>query len=145
MRLQLCALACVLIASIMGCATDTPSWQRYTQNDFPAPVHSVTTRLGNVLDYERDLTYSPWTVSFGKGIPYAFYNCRENRGCGIMIRNLKCDHTSSGRTSCELKLYDDANCDLVIPERKETLRILCPIELSLDPKLLLPPKKKLAD
>lgn len=143
MQLQLCA--CVLMVLAMGCATDSVSWQRYTQNDFPAPVHSVTTRLGNVLDYERDLTYSPWTVSFGKGIPYAFYNCRENGGCGIMIRNLKCDHASGGRASCELKLYDNATCDLAIPERKETLHILCPIEVALDPKLLPPPKKKAAD
>jgi len=56
MGLQLCVF--VLMAVAMGCAAESVSWQRYTKNDFPAPVHSVTTRLGNVLDYERDARQS---------------------------------------------------------------------------------------
>ena len=72
MRQQLCASACALMVLLMGCATDSLSWQRYTENDFPARVRSVTTSLGYVLDAERGVNYRQWTVSIGKGIPYAF-------------------------------------------------------------------------
>jgi hypothetical protein len=137
MRQQFGAFACALMVLVMGCARDPLSWQRYTENDFPARVRSVITSVGSVLDAERGLNYRQWTVSFGKGIPYAFYNCPKNKGCEIIIRNLKCDHSSSERVSCELKLYNDDNatCDLVIPER-ETLHIPCPLDVSLEPELL---------
>jgi hypothetical protein len=129
-------LAWMITVLAMGCATGDPGlWQRYTETDFPAPLHSVTTRLGNVLDRERDLTYSPWTVTFGKGIPYAFYNCQQNKHCEITIKNLKCDHSSGGRASYELKLYDNAMCELLIPDQQETLHIVCPSDVSLEPKL----------
>jgi len=137
MRQQLCAFACGLMVLVMGCATDSLSWQRYTKNDFPARVRSITTSLGYVLDAEGGLNYRQWTVSFGKGIPYAFYNCLQNKGCAIIIRNLKCDHSSGERASCEMKLYnnDNATCDLVISER-ETFHIRCPVDVSLEPELL---------
>lgn len=137
MRQQLCASACALMVLLIGCATDSLSWQRYTEKDFPARVRSVTTSLGYVLDAERGVNYRQWTVSFGKGIPYAFYNCLRNKDCAIIVRNLKCDHSSSERASCELKLYNNENatCDLVISER-ETFHIQCPLDVSFEPELL---------
>jgi hypothetical protein len=124
-------LVCVCAVMIVGCATEPLLWQRYTQNDFPARVRSVTTALGNVLDDSRVLKYGAWTVSFGKGIPYAFYKCTPQE-CEILIRNLKCE-SSNGRVPCLLKLHSKArpSCELIVPER-DTVQILCPHDLLLE-------------
>jgi hypothetical protein len=128
----LSAFACALMVS--GCATDSLLWQHHTENDFPAQVRSVTSRLGNVLDANRELAYGSWTVRFGKGKPYASYNCPQNTNCEINISNLRCDHSAGGSAPCELKLYDNATCKLVIPERREAFEILCPLDVALEPK-----------
>jgi hypothetical protein len=98
----------------------------------------MTTALGNVLDEKRVLKYGAWTVSFGKGIPYAFYKCAPNRECEITIRNLKCE-SSEARVSCLLKLHskDQPTCELVVPER-DTLQILCPHDLLLEQDVIPP-------
>lgn len=132
MRQYLSAFACALM--VFGCATDSLLWQRYTENDFPARVNSVTTQLGNVLDAKNELGYRTWTVKFGEGKPYASYNCPQNTICAIIISNLRCDHSAGGSASCELKLYDNATCELVILETGETLKIQCPLNVSLEPK-----------
>lgn len=132
MRQHLCVFACTLM--VLGCATSSLLWQRYTENDFPARVNSVTTRQGNVLDAKSGLTYRSWTVSFGEGKPYASYKCPQNTICEIVISNLRCDHSAGGRASCELKLYHNATCELVIPETGERLQIRCPLNVSLEPK-----------
>jgi hypothetical protein len=132
MRQHLFALACALMVS--GCATDSLLWQRYTENDFPARVHSVETRLGNVLDAKNELTYGSWTISFGEGNPYASYNCPQDASCAIIISNLRCEHSAGGHAPCELKLYHNATCKLVIPETGEAIEIRCPVAVSLEPK-----------
>jgi hypothetical protein len=132
MRRYLSAFACALMVS--GCATGSLLWQRHTENDFPAQVHSVNTQLGNVLDAKHRLTYGSWTVSFGEGQPYASYNCPQNANCEIIISNLRCDKSAGGSASCELKLYDNATCKLVIPEKREAIEILCPRDVALEPK-----------
>jgi hypothetical protein len=132
MRRYLSAFACALMVS--GCATVPLLWQRHTENDFPAQVHSVKTRLGNVLDAKHRLNYGSWTVSFGEGQPYASYNCPQNTNCEIIISNLRCDDSAGGGAPCELKLYDNATCKLVIPERREAVEILCPLDVALEPK-----------
>jgi hypothetical protein len=132
MRRYLAAFACALMVS--GCATESLLWQRHTENDYPAQVRSVKTRLGNVLDAKHRLAYGSWTVGFGEGKPYASYNCPQNTNCEINISNLRCDHSAGGSASCELKLYDDATCKLVIPETQEVIEILCPLDVSLEPK-----------
>jgi hypothetical protein len=137
MRQHLCPFACALAVLVLGCATRDPLlWQRYTKNDFPARVKSVTTRYGNILDATRSLTYGSWTVSFNEGIPYALYICPQNKSCQIIIRTLNCNHSDRGRASCALKLYDNASCELVIPERQETFKIWCPSDVSLEPEAL---------
>ena len=132
MRRYLAACACALMVS--GCATDSLLWQRHTEHDFPAQVHSVKTRLGNVLDAKHRLAYGSWTVSFGEGQPYASYHCPQNTNCEIIISNLRCDRSTGGSASCELKLYDNATCKLVIPETREAIEILCPLDVALEPK-----------
>lgn len=131
MRQQLFVVAYVMMV-VVACAPESLLWQRYTEKDFPARVRSVTTALGNVLDESRVLKYGAWTVSFGKGIPYAFYKCAPNSECEITIRNLKCE-SSDGRVPCQLKLHNKANpsCELIVPER-DTLQILCPHDMLLE-------------
>jgi outer membrane protein len=131
MRKYLSAFACALM--VFGCATDSLLWQRYTENDFPAQVHSVNTPQGNV-DAKNRLTYGSWTVSFGEGTPYASYNCSLYTICEITISNLRCDHSAGGRAPCELKLKDNATCKLAIPERREAFQIRCPFDVALEPK-----------
>jgi hypothetical protein len=130
MRQQLFVVAYVMM--VVACAPESLLWQRYTENDFPARVRSVTTALGNVLDESRVLKYGAWTVSFGKGIPYAFYRCAPNSGCEISIKNLKCE-SSQVRVGCVLKLQNrnHPTCELIIPER-EALQILCPHDMVLE-------------
>jgi hypothetical protein len=131
MRQHLTAVACALM--VFGCATGSLLWQRYTENDFPARVDSVNTPLGNV-DAKNKLTYGEWTVSFGEGKPYASYNCSLFSICEISISNLRCDHSAGGRAACELKLYQNATCKLVIPDTREAFQILCPFDVALEPK-----------
>ena len=132
MRQYLSAFACALLVS--GCATDSFIWQRHTANDFPARVHSVTSRKGNVLDANHRLSYGSWRVRFGEGEPYASYNCTQNKNCEIVISNLRCDHSAGSRASCELRLHDNATCKLVIPETGEAHQISCPLDVALERK-----------
>ena len=119
---------------VLGCATDSPLWQRYTEKDFPAQVNSLTSRFGHVIDTEHVVTYGTWTVGFGKGKPHASYHCPQDTICHITISNLRCDRSSGGSAPCGLKLSHDATCKLIIPERQEALQIACPFDVSLKPK-----------
>jgi hypothetical protein len=132
MRQQFCAFACVLLIS--GCATDSLEWQQRTKNDFPARVSSIITRLGNVLDANNGMGYGSWTVTFGEGGPYATYQCPSGGICEIKISNLQCEQSAGGRTACELILYKNAICEVVIPEKRKTFEIGCPVEVALKPK-----------
>src|SRR5215475_8819225 len=132
MRRDLVAWACGVL--VVGCATGALVWQRYTENDFPAQVQSITTTLGGIVDAKNKVTYGPWTVSFGEGNPYASYNCSLYSICEMNISNLMCDHSAGGRASCELKLKHNATCKLVIPERQEEIPIGCPLSVALGPK-----------
>ena len=134
MRQHLSLLACAL--TVFGCATDSLLWQRYTENDFPARVDSVSTKQGNVLDANHSLTYGSWTVRFAEGKPYASYTCPINKICEITISNLRCDRSAGGQPSCELKLYENATCELVIHETRETFQVRqvrCPLDVALEP------------
>jgi len=119
---------------VLGCATNSLLWQRFTKEDFPARVDSVMTRSGDFLDTEHRATYGPWKIGFGKDKPNASYNCPQDVICYIVISNLRCDHSAGGSAPCELKLYDDATCKLVIPERRESFRLAFPLDVSLEPK-----------
>jgi len=126
---------CAFAVMVMGCTTTDPLlWQRYTEKDFPAQVHSVMTRLGDILDNEHKLTYGSWKIGFGKGNPPAYYTCAQDSICEIRISNLRCDRSPSGSVPCDLKLYNDATCQLIFPERREALQIWCPLDVSLEPK-----------
>ena len=137
MRQQSCVLACMLLVS--GCATESLEWQRRTQNDFPARVDMVITRMGNVLDENRGLQYGPWTVISGEGGPAATYQCPQDGICEINITNLQCEHTNGDRASCELILYKNAICELAVTGRRKVLEIACPTEVALTPKGKGPP------
>jgi len=132
MRRDLLALAWGLL--VFGCATGPLLWQRYTEQDFPAPVHSITTALGGLVDAKNKVTYGPWTVSFGKGTPYASYTCSPDSICEISISPLRCDHAAGGSVPCDVKLKKDATCKLVIPDKQEELPIACPLFVALGPK-----------
>ena len=129
---RLCALACALLIS--GCATKSLEWQRHTEDEFPTRVNWIISQVGNVLDAKRGLRYGTWTVTSGEGGPYANYQCPQGGICEINISNLQCQQSTGGPASCELILYKNAICELVIPEKRETLEIGCPIEVALKPK-----------
>lgn len=129
---RFCAFVCALLVS--GCATHSLEWQQRTENDFPTRVKWVVSQLGNVLDAKRGIRYGSWTVTFGEGEPYASYQCPQDAICAIIIRNLQCEQSGGGRASCELILYKNAICELVIPEGRETLEIACPLLVVLKPK-----------
>ena len=132
MRQYFLALACALLVS--GCATKSLEWQRHTEDEFPTRVNWIISQVGNVLDAKRGLRYGTWTVTSGEGGPYAAYQCPQDGICEINISNLQCEQSTGGRSSCELVLYKNAICELVIPEKRETLEIGCPIQVALKPK-----------
>lgn len=129
---HLCAFACALLVS--GCATDSLEWQRRTENDFPARVKWITSQVGNVLDAKRGLRYGSWTVTSGEGEPYATYQCPQDGICAIIISNLQCEQSPGDHASCELRLYKNAICEVVIPEKREIFEIGCPTYIALKPK-----------
>jgi hypothetical protein len=129
----LAGFACAVM--VLGCATNSLLWQRFTEKDFPARVDSVMSPFGDSsMDTEHRLTYGPWKIGFGKDKPTASYNCPQDSICYIVISNLRCDHSAGGSAPCHLKLYNDATCKLVIPERRESFRLGCPRDVSLEPK-----------
>src|SRR6478736_4840497 len=129
---RLCALVCALLIS--GCAAKSHEWQRHTEDEFPTRVNWIISQVGNVLDAKRGLRYGTWTVTSGKGGPLATYQCPQGGICEINISNLQCQQATGGQSSCEIVLYKNAICELVIPEKKETLEIGCPIQVALKPK-----------
>jgi outer membrane protein len=131
------AFACVLLIS--GCATDSLEWQQRTENDFPARVDMVITRLGNVLDEKRSLQYGPWSIMSAEGGPAATYECPTGGICEIHISNLQCEHSNGDRASCEIVLYKNAICELAVTGRRKVLEIGCPTEVALKPKGKGPP------
>ena len=132
MRRYLCAFAYVLL--IWGCSAEPLEWQRRTNNDFPARVDMVITRMGNVLDEKHGLQYGPWMVTSGAAGPAATYQCPQDGICEIHITNLQCEHTDGDRASCELILYKNAICELAVTGRRKVLEIACPTEVALQPK-----------
>jgi hypothetical protein len=140
MRQYFLALACGLLVS--GCATKSLEWQRHSEDEFPTRVNWIISQVGNVLDAKRGLRYGTWTVTSGEGGPYAAYQCPQDGICEINISNLQCEQSAGGRSSCELVLYKNAICELVIPEKRETLEIGCPIQVALKPKAKQPRPRK---
>src|SRR6476660_745017 len=134
MRRHLYALACALLLS--GCATQSLEWQQRTEDEFPTRVNWIISQVGNVLDAKRELRYGSWTVTSGEGGPLVPYQCPQGGICEINISNLQCQEATGGRSSssCEIVLYKNAICELVIPEKKETLESGCPIQVALKPK-----------
>lgn len=133
MRQRFLAFACLLLVS--ACASDTREWQqRRTEKDFPAGVSSITTQLGNVLDANSGLGYGSWTVTFGEGGPYATYHCPKDGTCEVKISNLHCSQYGGDSTACELILYKNAICEIVIPEKRKTFEIGCPLDVALEGK-----------
>ena len=132
MRRHFYVLACALLVS--GCATKSHEWQQHTEDEFPTRVNWIISQVGNVLDAKRGLRYGTWTVTSDKGGPLATYQCPQGGICEINISNLQCQQATGGQTACELVLYKNAICELVIPEKKETLEIGCPIQVALKPK-----------
>ncbi len=131
-RQYLSALACALLIS--GCATQSLDWQRSTDNEFPTRVKWIISQVGNVLDANRGLRYGTWTVTSGAGGPYATYQCPQGGICEVNIGNLQCQESTGGPAPCALVLYKNAICELVIPEKRETLEIGCPLSVALTPK-----------
>lgn len=119
---------------LLGCASDSLPWQRYEQEDFPAHVREVVTRLGNVIDAKHSATYGAWTIGFDKSNPSASYYCAQDTICSIRISNLRCARTSEGSIPCDWKLTKDASCKLIIPGTQEEFNFACPYDVSLGPK-----------
>src|SRR5215217_356063 len=132
MRQYIWALACALLIS--GCATKSLEWQRHTEDEFPTRVNWIISQKGNILDANSGLRYGPWTVASGEAGPYATYQCPQDGICEIKISNLQCQQSTGGPASCELILYKNAICELVVPKTKQTLTIGCPINVALTPK-----------
>ena len=117
MRRHFYALACALLVS--GCATKSHEWQQHTEDEFPTRVNWIISQVGNVLDAKRGLRYGTWTVTSDKGGPLATYQCPQGGICEINISNLQCQQATGGQTACELVLYKNAICELVVPEKKK--------------------------
>ena len=133
MRFGLLAVVCLWVMS--GCAsTDSRDWQQRTEKDFPAGVNSIITQLGNVLDANSGLGYGSWTVTFGEGGPYATYECPKGGICEIKVSNLQCSQFGSEGTPCELIMYKNAICEVVIPDKRKTFEIGCPLDIALKSK-----------
>ena len=132
MRQYIWALACALLIS--GCASKSLEWQQHTEDEFPTRVNWIISQVGNVLDAKRGLRYGTWTITSGEGGPLATYQCPQGGICEINISNLQCQQSTGGPAPCEIVLYKNAICELVIPEKKETLEIGCPISVALKPK-----------
>ena len=132
MRQYIWALACALLLS--GCASKSLEWQQHTEDEFPTRVNWIISQVGNVLDAKRGLRYGTWTITSGEGGPLATYQCPQGGICEINISNLQCQQSTGGPAPCEIVLYKNAICELVIPEKKETLEIGCPISVALKPK-----------
>ena len=132
MRQYIWALACALLLS--GCAGKSLEWQQHTEDEFPTRVNWIISQVGNVLDAKRGLRYGTWTITSGEGGPLATYQCPQGGICEINISNLQCQQSTGGPAPCEIVLYKNAICELVIPEKKETLEIGCPISVALKPK-----------
>lgn len=133
LRQHICVLACALLVSACA-APATLEWQQHKEDEFPTRVNWIISQVGNVLDAKRGLRYGTWTVTSGEGGPLATYQCPEGGICEINISNLQCQQSTGGPTACELVLYKNAICELVIPEKRETLEIGCPIQVALKPK-----------
>ena len=134
-NMRLCFWALTGVLLISGCASsDSREWQQRTEKDFPAGVSSIVTQLGNVLDENSGLGYGTWTVTFGEGGPYATYQCPKDGICEIKIRNLQCSQSGGDATACELILYKNAICEVVIPEKRKTFEIGCPLDVALKDK-----------
>ena len=132
MRQYIWALACALLLS--GCASKSLEWQQHTEDEFPTRVNWIISQVGNVLDAKRGLRYGTWTITSGEGGPLATYQCPQGGICEINISNLQCQQSTGGPAPCEIVLYKNAICELVIPEKKETLEVGCPISVALKPK-----------
>ena len=134
-NIRVCFWAVAGLLLISGCASsDSREWQQRTEKDFPAGVSSIITQLGNVLDENTGLGYGTWTVTFGEGGPYATYQCPKDGICEIKIRNLQCAQSGADPAACELILYKNAICEVVIPEKRKTFEIGCPLEVALKDK-----------
>ena len=120
---------------LVGCASDSLPWQRYEQEDFPAQVRDMVTRLGNVIDAKHSATYGTWTIGFDKRNPSASYTCAQDTVCYIRISNLRCARTSEGSIPCDWKLTKDARCKLFIPKTQDEFDFACPYDVSLGPKI----------
>lgn len=123
--------AFVSLLTLLGCAADSLPWQRYKQEDFPAQVRDMVTRLGNVIDAKHSATYGIWTIGFDEGTPAASYYCAQDTVCYIKISNLKCAASSGDSVPCDWKLYTNASCKLIIPQRQGEFDFACPYDVSL--------------
>src|SRR4030095_14369923 len=132
MRQYIWALACALLHS--GGASKSLEWQQHTEDEFPTRVNWIISQVGNVLDAKRGLRYGTWTITSGEGGPLANYQCPQGGICEINISNLQCQQSTGRSAPCVLVLYKNAICELVVPEKRETLEIGCPIEVALKPK-----------
>jgi hypothetical protein len=125
-------LAWLLILS--GCTGDSFRWQRFTEKDFPAKTDAVVTRLGDLMDGQHSLQYGQWTIGFHSEKPWAFYECPQDSYCKIIIRNLKCTHSTAGSTDCTMNLSDNRICKLLLTKRNESFQIRCPYDVFLERK-----------
>jgi len=119
---------------LLGCTTPSPRWRSLTSADFPATVRAIITPSGGVINDREQLTYGQWQVSFGSEPPTAKFTCDPGVVCRITIDKLRCTDSPSLKLDCGMHLdLDDITCDLMVPKRKQTIRIRCPSDLALDP------------
>jgi hypothetical protein len=86
------------------------------------------------MDDQNSLQYGQWTIGFNGAKPWAFYDCPQDSTCKIIIRDLKCTHSTAGSTDCAMHLSDNRTCKLLLTKKNESIPIQCPYDVFLERK-----------
>ena len=127
-----CVSLCLLV---VGCVEPYPIWKKLDSAPFPIKVNALVTGNRNVLSRQHILTYEGWRISFGLDTPTATAKagCTWQARCEVEIHQLRCETAKGGQEDCSLRLDTlDEACELLIERSRETVGIVCPVDIMFD-------------